>query len=90
MRAKLEVDAALWLGIVDYLKALHICGAVDDTKMKFESYYPLEECMKLWGIEPFGYPIVTKPDENLDLQGETKQNTPRDLNAGLETHKLTY
>jgi hypothetical protein len=50
---KIEVSMAAWDGITHYLKALHKEGAVDDTKMKFAAYFPLEHCMTLWGIDPY-------------------------------------
>ncbi len=66
--AKVEIDDAIWSGIKHYIKTLHKAGAVDDVKMSFQSYYPLEHLMKLWGIEPYKIqhdPVTPTPGQSL-------------------------
>lgn len=47
-----EMNEHIWNGMRHYIRELHAACAVDDTKMHFRSYKPLEECMKLWEIDP--------------------------------------
>jgi len=54
--ANVEVDADIWWAVKSYLRTLHRAGAVDEAKMKLEYYYPLEHCLKVWGIEPCAQP----------------------------------
>lgn len=55
---KIEIDEHIWNGITHYLRALHQQKAVDDVKMHFDDYMPLESLLELWDIEP--YPSTKK------------------------------
>jgi len=46
-----NMNEDIYRAMQDYIKTLHSAKAVDDIKMKFQGYLPIEELVKLWEIK---------------------------------------